>query len=246
MRTAFLCIALAAAELTKVSLACSSYSAADISSAIQNCSDANSTLKDNSCNFGAAAISESGGNTCADNGNNYGVLQLTRSNLVPTGISPGEYKNMSMQDQVCIWARQVGNSNTSGAYQTLANNPTIGNTAVTSGILSACFQFGPVICRNDVATMQANGGTCPTRANGIQATAGTLANGTANLDGNYQSICSWGGNIQNQINQVAATCKNGGSNAGKGTQCPGNGTEPGEVISPQPGSAPVQLPYELS
>ena len=230
-----------------LSFACESYSAAEISSAIQSCDAANDTLKNNSCNFGAAAISESGGNTCASNGSNYGVLQLSRSNLNGTGLTPAQYLNIPMQDQVCMWAQSVGNSNTTGAYQTLANNASIGGSTVTSGMLMACFQFGGAICHNDVAFMQSNGGACPSMANGgIIAMGATLANGTANLDGNRQSICTWGGNIQNNINQTAASCSSSNGAGTKGTQCPGNGAEPGGVMSPEPGSAPIQLPYELS
>jgi hypothetical protein len=60
--------------------------------------------------------------------------------------------------------------------------------------------------------MQANGGQCPSDGNGgVRATRATLTNHTANLDGNGQSICSWGGTIQNKINQAAATCKGGAS-----------------------------------
>ena len=221
-----------------------SYSASDISSAIQNCSDANDTLKKNSCNFGGASIAESGGNTCESNGNNFGVLQLTRSNL-PDGISPDQYLNMSMQDQVCTWARQVGNSNTSGGYRDLSQSADINGAPVTPGMLMACFQFGPLICKNDIAFMRSNGGACPTAGNGgVRATGGTLRNGTANLDGNNQSICSWGQSIQSKINKYAATCK--GTGGGGGTNCPGGTTTPGGAISPSPGNAPVSLPSNLA
>lgn len=226
----------------------SHYSASDIAAAIKNCDDANDTLKNNACNFGGAAMAESGGNTCESNGNNFGVLQLTRSNLRGTGLTPDQYLNLPMQQQVCIWAKQVGNSNTSGGYQTLANNSNIGGARVTAGMLMACFQFGPLICKNDIAFMQSHGGSCPSAANGgVRATSGTLRDGTANLDGNNQSICSWGGAIQNKINQAAASCKGtGGINNGK-TNCPdGGGGAPGGVIPPTPGNAPVDLPDNLA
>jgi hypothetical protein len=220
------------------------YSATDISNAIQNCPDANNTLKQNSCNFGGAAMAESDGNTCESNGNNFGVLQLTRTNL-PPNTTPSQYLNESLQDQVCTWAKQVGNSNTSGGYATLSQNSSIGGTPVTPGMLAGCFQFGGLICKNDIAFMQANGGSCPTAGNGgVRATGSTLSNGTANLDGNYQSICSWGNAIQSKINKYAATCK--GTGGGGGTNCPGGTTTPGGAISPSPGNAPVSLPSNLA
>ena len=111
-------------------------------------------------------------------------------------------------------------------------------------MLAACFQFGPLICKNDLAFMQANGGACPTAGKaGVRATGQTLSSGSANLDGNNQSICSWGQSIQNKINQAAATCN--GSN-GSGTNCPGGVSAPGGVIPPSPGNAPVSLPANLA
>ncbi len=80
----------------------------------------------------------------------------------------------------------------------------------------------------------------------MRATNATLANGSANLDGNNQSICSWGGAIQNKINQAAATCKRGNGGNNGGTECPGSGTTPDGVIPPAPGNAPVQLPPDLA
>ena len=70
---------------------CQTVSASDVAQDIQNCPSANNTLKSNACNFGGAAIAESGGNTCASNGNNFGLLQLTRSNLTNTGYSSSQY-----------------------------------------------------------------------------------------------------------------------------------------------------------
>ena len=51
--------------------------------------------------------------------------------------------------------------------------------------------------------------------------------GGANLDGNNQSICSWGQSIQNKINQAAATCNGSNGSGGGGTNCPGGGATPG-------------------
>ncbi len=109
---------------------------AEVDYVIRNSPNANNTLKNATCDFGGAAMAESGGNTCADNGNNYGVLQLTRGNL-PAGMTPQQYKDLPVQQQVDIWAQQVGNSDTSGGYGTLANNSTFGGTQVTSGMQSA-------------------------------------------------------------------------------------------------------------
>jgi len=216
VRALFCSSALLVALSATPSSACTgtNYSAADVANAIRNSPYANSTLKDAACDFGGAAQSESGGNLCSDNGNNYGILQLTRGNL-PSGMTHEEYKNLPLQQQIDIWAKQVGNSNASGAYKALEgyNGQTLDGVPITSGTLAACFQFGPLICKNDLAFIQANG-ACPSQGNGgVRATRGTLSDGTANLDGNYQSICSWGKNIQGNINRAAANCRKGANNS---------------------------------
>ncbi|MGN8119160.1 hypothetical protein [Labrys sp. 22185] len=219
--------------------ACQVVSASDVSNAIRNSSTANGTLQNASCDFGGAAMAESGGNTCASNGNNFGVLQLTRSNL-PAGMTPQQYLNLPLQQQVDIWAQQVGNSNTSGGYGSLVNNASIGGTPVTAGMKAACFQFGPLICKKDIEFMQANNGQCPSAGNGgVRATGATLRNGTANLDGNNQSICSWGGAIQGKINQAAATCKSGGSCMVGPGDLPTNTTTQVASNTPVPGAGDI-------
>jgi hypothetical protein len=180
-----------------------------VAAAIQHSPDANSTLKNSSCTFGGAARSESGGNTCERNSSNFGVLQLNQGNL-PAEMTAEQYLILPLQRQVDIWAQQVGNSNTTGGYATLANTQQIGGTAVTPGMMAACFQFGPAICRNDIAFMQQNGGACPSVGSG-GININTLPRsrwGEANLDGGNQSICSWGQNIQANINKAAAGCTN--------------------------------------
>lgn len=186
------------------------YSASDIAAAVAASPNANSALKNSSCTWGGAGRSESAGNLCASNGNNFGVLQLNRSNL-PPGVTPATYMAEPLQQQVNTWAAQVGSGNTSSTgYQTLssaqASGQSIGGTPVTSGMMAACFQFGPAICNNDVAALQSGqpcGGASPININSVPRNQGS-----ATTDGNGQTICSWGGNIQKNINAAAANCTN--------------------------------------
>lgn len=188
-----------------------SYSASDIAAAVAASPNANSALKSSACTWGGAGRSESQGNLCASNGNNFGVLQLNRGNL-PPGVTPAAYMAEPLQQQVNTWAAQVGSGNTSSTgYQTLssaqASGQSIDGTPVTSGMMAACFQFGPAICNNDVAALQSGqpcGGTSPVNINNVPRNQGS-----ATTDGNGQTICSWGGNIQANINSAAATCTNG-------------------------------------
>jgi hypothetical protein len=208
MRVPLLAVFLSTSAVT-AAFACTQHSASDIADAIRNSPDTNGAMQSTSCIWGGAAIAESGGRTCASNGNNFGVLQLTRGNL-PDGMSPSEYMALSLQDQVNVWAAQT-TANFGTGYQALAaaqaSGGPLGGVQVTEGMLAACYQFGPVICDNNVRALQ-NGQACS--GAGIRATGGrngTLANGTATLDGNGHSVCSWGKAINNQIASNAKSCE---------------------------------------
>jgi hypothetical protein len=210
--------------------ACATYSAAEIAQAVQNSPSANAAMQSTSCMWGGAAKAESGGDTCASNGNNFGVLQLNSGNL-PAGMSGQDYLNLGLQEQVDIWAAQTGGNFGTG-YQQLANNTAIGGTTVTPGMLGACYQFGPAICKNDVAFMQANSGQCPTPGNGginINNVKKSQQS-TANLDGNGQSICSWGKVINQKIASNAKACKD----------C--KPSQDGAVPSPSPSNKDIEVP----
>ena len=172
-----------------------SYSAQDIAAAVAASPSATATLRDAAAVWGAAGKSESGGNLCASNGDNFGVLQISRGNL-PRRVTPRAYLAASLQRQVDIWAARVGNVNAqSEGYLLLAAaqaaGGSIGSVPITPGILAACVQFGPTICYNDVAALrngQPCGGARPVNINAV------LRNpASATLDGNGQTICSWGG-----------------------------------------------------
>lgn len=213
-----------------VAMACSQHSASEVADAIRNSPDTNAAMQSTSCIWGGAAIAESGGNTCASNGNNFGVLQLTRGNL-PDGMSPAEYMALPLQEQVNIWAQQT-TANFGPGYAALASaqasGGSIGGVQITEGMLAACYQFGPVICNNNVQSLQ-NGQSCA--GAGIRATGGrngTLANGTATLDGNGHSVCSWGKAINNQIADNARDCE----------ECkPGDGSS---ILSPSPSDNDIE------
>ncbi len=231
------------------------YSSAQISQAIQNSPNANSALKNASCAFGGIAMGESQGNGCSANRANTGVLQLHNNFVSAAGYTPTSYANLPLQQQVNIWAQQVGNSNTSGSYQTLLNanqnGTTVGGAPATSGMMAACFQFGPGVCARDVAYMQNNSGACPTAGSG-----GLNINqnpGTGNLDGNNQSICSWGKTNQPAINKNAQNCgaatipTPAAPTPPRKINCPTpSAGAPGTAIPPTPASAPVSLPASLA
>jgi hypothetical protein len=225
--------------------ACSSYSPTDIANAISNSSTANSSLKSTACTWGGAGKSESGGNTCASNGNNFGALQLSTANVQAAGYTPAQYTALPLQQQVDVWATQVGNANASGSNvasisNAAATGQSFGGTPATSGMAAACVQFGPTICSNDLAALQAGqpcGGASP-----ILAGHASDWRTTATEDGNGQSICSWGANIQQNINNCAANCNPSYNSVTGGVSMPG----PAPTTTPSINSAPGLITVSAS
>lgn len=186
--------------------ACATHSVAQVADAIKNSSYGDQTLKSTACTWGGAAVAESGGNSCSSNGNNFGVLQLTRSNL-PAGMSPQAYMSLPLQQQVDIWIKQAGPTKQGASFDFLNSNigSSVGGQTITPGMAAACTQFGALICGKNLAALRATG-SCQTMGNGgVRATGATLRDRTANLDGNGQSICSWGKVIQAKIDKSGCT-----------------------------------------
>lgn len=195
---------------------CASYSSTDIANAINSSSTASAALKATACTWGGAGKSESGGNTCSSNGSNFGVLQLSRGNLAASGYTPQQYLALPLQQQVNIWASQAGNAGAgSGSVATIstaaASGQSFGSTPAIQGMAAACVQFGSVICKNDLAALNAGqpcGGANPVAA------SYSVPSSTWTEDGNGQTICSWGKNIQANINScTAAPCPAGSAGA---------------------------------
>lgn len=71
---------------------------------------------------------------------------------------------------------------------------------VMDGVLAACSQFGPVICNNNITSIE-DGRALPIRggAGAIPCKEATCGHGTANQDGNGETIISWGLAIQKEI-----------------------------------------------
>ena len=233
MKSRFI-IYLASALVVSPVFACATYSVTQISQAIQNSPNATAADKASSCTWGGAAKAESGGKTCATNKKNFGVLQLAKRNL-PHNLTSTQYLNMPLQQQVNIWLEYAGPSTQGSSFNTINNTAknggSIGGMKMTQGIAAACSQFGGLICSKDLASIRSTG-QCPTIGHGgVRATKATLANGTANLDGNYKSICSWGATINHNI--IASGCKSGACKASPTTPQNSTGTTaPGAIPAP--------------
>ena len=138
---------------------------------------------------------KSSGNTCAAtaSGGAFRVFQMTPSNLAAQGVTPSQYQSMSLQQQTNIWLQGAGPTQQGSSFNYINSNTgqAISGTNLTQGMAAACSQFGSLICKNDLTSIQSGGG-CPT--NIIKATYGangTLANRYANADGSGQTICWW-------------------------------------------------------
>jgi len=189
------------------------FEAGEIAAAIARSPEANPVLRRGAYIWGGAGKSESGGNLCASNGYNFGVLQLNVMNL-PRGTTPSAYMEETLQQQVDTWAAQVGDlSVLTPGYQALdqamSNDQPIGDMPVTSGMMAACLQFGPSICANDVAALR-NGQPCG-GAHPININWTLRHPGSATTDGNGQTICSWGGVMKANIETAAAACVKAGA-----------------------------------
>jgi hypothetical protein len=184
-------------------MACKSYSLFEIAEAVKTSGEATSDIKSRSCMWAGAATAESRGNTCAHNSNNFGILQLSRENIENVGLSPQDYMNESLQQQIDDWVLAgTANNNSSKGFKeidrAITNSLQFGKSM--EGSLAACSQFGPTICDNDIAIIGA-GRPLPKKdgVSAIRCKEKTCGHGTANQDGNGQTIVSWGLAIQEKI-----------------------------------------------
>jgi len=73
---------------------------------------------------------------------------------------------------------------------------------VMDGVLAACSQFGWAICNNDIDLIE-SGKPLPLRAGSgaIPCKDSSCGHGSANQDGNGQTIVSWGLAIEQEIHE---------------------------------------------
>lgn len=133
-------------------------SAADIAAAISNSPTANAWLKQNVQAVAQLAINvESGGNTTAYNGSCcYGVLQMNTKNIkIYTNVSPEQYRQLSLQEQVNAWAALTTDTLRSSAVRNLLALGTFDGRPVDGNLVLACVQLGIGNCQKMI-----NSGKC--------------------------------------------------------------------------------------
>ena len=153
--------------------------AAQVAAAIGN-SPLSPELKRYAADIGKLAVNvESGGNLGVYNGTCCtGVLQVNRGGLEAyCHCSPQEYANMSLQQQVDIWA-QVTNANADNAtVRQLMALGRFGGQPVTGAMVLSCIQIGPGNCAKTVKA-----GTCATSA-GSDGNGNNFCDFAAKVDG---------------------------------------------------------------
>ncbi len=170
--------------------------AAQVAAAVAN-SPLSPALKAYAADIGNLAINvESGGNLGVYNGTCCtGVLQVNTGGLKTyCQCTPQEYANMSLQQQVDIWA-QVTNVNANNAtVRQLMGLGSFGGHPVTGAMVLSCIQIGPGNCAKTVSA-----GTCAT---------------SAGSDGNGNNFCDFAAKINGGTGSSPVMVGDGGTQSG--------------------------------
>lgn len=131
------------------------YSASEIAGAVRN-SGLNPNMMKYAEDIGNLGRFESGGNTGVYNGTCCtGVLQMNRSNLAAQGLTPQQYANMSLQEQVNVWANLTNSAANSSTVKDLMSRDTFDGQKVDGALVLACIQLGTGNCQKML-----NSGSC--------------------------------------------------------------------------------------
>lgn len=134
------------------------YSATQVADALRNSPYANTFLVSNAGQIGNLAMFESSGQTNIYNGSCcYGILQMNGTNLRSLGISPNEYMQMNLQQQVDAWARIQSQALNDPILSQLQNMSTFDGQPVDAAMMLACVQLGQGNCRKMIQSGKCNG-----------------------------------------------------------------------------------------
>lgn len=133
------------------------YSAAEVAAAIRN-SGLNSNLMQYANDIGSLSQFESSGNTGIYNGTCCtGILQMNRSNLAAQGLTPQQYANMSLQDQVNAWAKLTNSAANAGSVKQLMAMESFDGQKVDGALVLACIQLGTGNCQKMIRSGSCSG-----------------------------------------------------------------------------------------
>lgn len=169
-------------------------SSAEIAAAIRNSPNASAWLRQNAESVANLATFESQRNTTAYNGSCcYGVLQMNRGNIAAYArVSPEEYRQLSLQQQVNAWSALTTDAMRSSAVTNLLALGTFDGRPVDGHLVLACVQLGIGNCQRMINSgrcsgfADSNGTTICAMADRIGGAAGTTpgaGNGGTNPGG---------------------------------------------------------------
>lgn len=169
-------------------------SSAEIAAAIRNSPNASAWLRENAESVANLATFESQRNTTAYNGSCcYGVLQMNRGNIAAYArVSPEEYRQLSLQQQVNAWSALTTDAMRSSAVTNLLALGTFDGRPVDGHLVLACVQLGIGNCQRMINSgrcsgfADSNGTTICAMADRIGGAAGTTpgaGNGGTNPGG---------------------------------------------------------------
>ena len=187
--------------------------AADIVAAIQSSPNSNAWLKANAQAVANLAINvESGGNTAAYNGSCcYGVLQMNTANIEAyTSVTPKQYQQLSLQDQVNAWSKLTVEAMKAGSVQQLIGMGTFDGRPVDGNLVLACVQLGIGNCQKMI-----NSGSCKGFADSNGTTICSMADKMAGANNNGASTTNPPGTGGNSGSSGGTT--GGNSSVGKFT-----------------------------
>jgi integrating conjugative element protein (TIGR03758 family) len=170
--------------------------AAQVAAAMAN-SPLSPSLKAYAADIGKLAINvESGGNLGVYNGTCCtGVLQVNKGGLAKyCDCTSEQYANMSLQQQVDVWARLTNANANNATVQGLMGMGSFGGRAVTGAMVLSCIQIGPGNCAKTIKA-----GTCAT---------------SAGSDGNGNNFCDFAAKINGAAGVGPVAIDNGSAPSG--------------------------------
>lgn len=192
-------------------------SAADIATAISNSPAASAWLKQNAQAVANLAINvESGGNTTAFNGSCcHGVLQMNKENILYYAkVTPEQYRQLSLQEQVNAWAALTTDALRSSAVRNLQALGTFDGRPVDGNLVLACVQLGIGNCQKMI-----NSGKC----SGFADSNGTTICSMADRIG---GVTSGGSGSGNSSGSGSGNGAGAGNNSGSGSGSSGSSQRP--------------------
>lgn len=188
-------------------------SSAEIAAAIRNSPNASAWLRENAESVANLATFESQRNTTAYNGSCcYGVLQMNRGNIAAyAGVSPEEYRQLSLQQQVNAWSALTTDAMRSSAVTNLLALGTFDGRPVDGHLVLACVQLGIGNCQRMI-----NSGRCSGFADSNGTTICAMADRIGGAAGTTRGTGNGGTNPGGSAG--------GGSGSGSGNNSGGNWT----------------------